>query len=88
MDLAGHVTILYAFIGGFACCDGASPTGPPTLATDGNFYGTTRAGGQPLTAEIAENPRDPQRSLRRQISLFFFCALCVLCGKAFGFDFL
>lgn len=45
MDTAGNFTVLYAFVGGFACCDGAGPTGPPTLASDGNFYGTTGGGG-------------------------------------------
>jgi uncharacterized repeat protein (TIGR03803 family) len=44
MDSAGNFTVLYAFVGG-ACCDGASPSGPPIQATDGNFYGTTGAGG-------------------------------------------
>jgi uncharacterized repeat protein (TIGR03803 family) len=45
MDPAGNVTVLYAFVGGFACCDGAGPSGPPVQANDGNFYGTTGAGG-------------------------------------------
>ena len=45
MDPAGNVTVLYAFVGGFACCDGAGPTGPPTQASDGMFTGTTGGGG-------------------------------------------
>ena len=45
VDPAGNFTVLYAFVGGFACCDGAGPTAQPILARDGNFYGTTGAGG-------------------------------------------
>src|SRR5258708_32972883 len=45
MDPAGNFTVLYAFVGGFACCDGGGPTAQPVLASDGNFYGTTSAGG-------------------------------------------
>ena len=47
MDAAGNFTVLYAFVGGLACCDGAGPTAPPIQASDGNFYGTTGAGGLP-----------------------------------------
>lgn len=45
IDPAGNFQVLYAFTGGFACCDGAGPTGPPIQASDGNFYGTTGGGG-------------------------------------------
>ena len=45
IDAAGNLTTLYAFVGGFACCDGAAPDGPPIQATDGKFYGVTFAGG-------------------------------------------
>jgi len=45
IDAAGNLTTLYAFLGGFACCDGAAPDGPPIQATDGKFYGVTFAGG-------------------------------------------
>lgn len=45
MDTAGSFTTLYAFTGGFACCDGAGPTGTLLQASDRNFYGTTGAGG-------------------------------------------
>jgi uncharacterized repeat protein (TIGR03803 family) len=45
IDPAGNFKVLYAFVGGFACCDGSGPVAQPVLATDGNFYGTTVAGG-------------------------------------------
>lgn len=41
----GTFKALYAFTGGFACCDGASPTANPILLKDGKLYGTTRNGG-------------------------------------------
>ena len=43
MTPAGVVTVLYGFTGGPA--DGANPAAALILATDGNFYGTTRSGG-------------------------------------------
>jgi uncharacterized repeat protein (TIGR03803 family) len=46
IDTAGTFELLYAFTGGFACCDGGGPTGPPIEASDGNFYGTTGGGGE------------------------------------------
>jgi uncharacterized repeat protein (TIGR03803 family) len=43
---AGTVTPLYIFcLGGFPCQDGSKPNGL-VLASDGNFYGTTRLGGE------------------------------------------
>ena len=45
LDPAGNFTVLYGFIGGLACCDGGGPVGTPIQASDGNFYGTTGAGG-------------------------------------------
>jgi uncharacterized repeat protein (TIGR03803 family) len=39
----GTLTILHSFN---AFIDGAFPWGPPTLASDGNFYGTTSGGGE------------------------------------------
>ncbi len=41
---AGAVTVLYDFCAQANCADGADP-GSIILATDGNFYGTTSAGG-------------------------------------------
>ncbi len=42
MTTAGVITILHNFN---ATTDGAFPWGPPILASDGNFYGTTSGGG-------------------------------------------
>jgi uncharacterized repeat protein (TIGR03803 family) len=41
---SGSVTVLYNFCAQTSCADGAVP-GPIILATDGNFYGVTSAGG-------------------------------------------
>jgi uncharacterized repeat protein (TIGR03803 family) len=43
MSPAGAVTVLHAFKGGPS--DGARPLGGLVLGADGNFYGTTQAGG-------------------------------------------
>ena len=42
MTTAGVITILHNFN---SATDGAFPWGPPILASDGNFYGTTSGGG-------------------------------------------
>jgi uncharacterized repeat protein (TIGR03803 family) len=41
----GKLTTLYSFCSTTNCTDGAYPVGGMTLATDGNFYGTTSGGG-------------------------------------------
>jgi uncharacterized repeat protein (TIGR03803 family) len=41
----GVETVLYSF--GVSAADGKSPSGALVLGTDGNFYGTTSAGGSP-----------------------------------------
>jgi uncharacterized repeat protein (TIGR03803 family) len=43
----GSLTTLYSFTNG---ADGSYPTAPPIEGLDGNFYGTTAAGGLELTA--------------------------------------
>jgi uncharacterized repeat protein (TIGR03803 family) len=45
MTPAGTVTTLYSFCSLDNCSDGALPYGGITLASDGNFYGTTSQGG-------------------------------------------
>jgi uncharacterized repeat protein (TIGR03803 family) len=42
---SGTLTPLYSFCANFGCTDGSSPTGL-VQGTDGNFYGTTREGGE------------------------------------------
>ena len=41
----GTLTTLYSFCAQTNCTDGADPLGGLVQATDGNFYGTTSAGG-------------------------------------------
>lgn len=42
---SGTLTTLYSFCAQTSCADGASPLAKLIQATDGNFYGTTSAGG-------------------------------------------
>jgi uncharacterized repeat protein (TIGR03803 family) len=41
----GKLTTLYSFCAQSGCTDGANPEGKLVQSTDGNFYGTTFAGG-------------------------------------------
>lgn len=41
----GHLTVLYSFCSLSDCADGAGPVGALIQGPDGNFYGTTSAGG-------------------------------------------
>ena len=45
LTLGGTLTTLYSFCGQTGCTDGATPAAGLVQATDGNFYGTTIAGG-------------------------------------------
>jgi uncharacterized repeat protein (TIGR03803 family) len=45
ITLAGTLTTLYDFCAQSGCADGENPYGTLIQATDGNFYGTTRSGG-------------------------------------------
>lgn len=45
ITLSGDLTTLYNFCAQPNCADGAGPFAPLIQATDGNFYGTTAAGG-------------------------------------------
>jgi len=45
MTTSGELTTLYSFCSQSGCPDGAEPEAPLLQATDGNFYGTTAAGG-------------------------------------------
>ena len=42
---AGQLTTLYTFCAETGCADGSDPAGALSLGSDGNFYGTTTAGG-------------------------------------------
>ncbi len=45
LTLSGTFTTLYSFCAQVNCADGATPYGALVQASDGNFYGTTNAGG-------------------------------------------
>ena len=45
LTLAGTLTVLYNFCTDFECSDGVLPGAALLQASDGNFYGTTEAGG-------------------------------------------
>ena len=45
VSLSGHETVLYSFCSQTNCTDGATPAAPLVQGGDGNFYGTTYAGG-------------------------------------------
>ena len=49
MDATGHVTILHHFGDGSVANDGAQPMAALVQDANGNFYGTTVAGGAPVT---------------------------------------
>ena len=42
---SGELTVIYKFCSRAKCTDGKAPWSGPVLGSDGNFYGTTNAGG-------------------------------------------
>lgn len=48
---SGTFSVLHSFCAQSQCLDGASPTGNLVQGSDGNFYGTTRAGGTTAVQE-------------------------------------
>jgi len=48
----GHLRVLYSFCSQAGCADGSGPYGGLTLGRDGNFYGTTFAGGNQILGTI------------------------------------
>ena len=61
---SGALTTLYSFCAQTGCTDGAGPWAPLVQATDGNFYGTTSAGG----ANCATNGGCGKSSKLRQVA--------------------
>ena len=49
---SGALSILYAFCSQTNCADGATPNAPLLQGNDGNFYGTTSAGGANNAGEV------------------------------------
>ena len=66
---AGKLTTLYDFCAQPQCTDGAGPQGAIVQATDGNFYGTTSAGGTNSYGTVFE--LTPEGTLT---TLYNFCA--------------
>jgi len=46
VDPTGAETVLYSFCSSVKCADGAEPASGPVLDSEGNLYGTTKAGGK------------------------------------------
>jgi uncharacterized repeat protein (TIGR03803 family) len=76
------VTTLYNFCtlqGGGGCLDGFNPQGGLIQGTDGNFYGTTRNGGQNSTSEGTFFKITPTGKLK---TLYSFCSAGACPGGA------
>ncbi len=52
---SGELTTLYSFCSQSDCADGAMPSAALIQATDGNLYGTTRAGGANPNGDYCQN---------------------------------
>jgi uncharacterized repeat protein (TIGR03803 family) len=77
IDATGKLTTLYNFCAQPQCSDGGAPQGSLVQATDGNFYGTTSAGGEGRYGTIFE--LTPGGTLT---TLYNFCDQCQIEGAS------
>lgn len=63
IDKNGTETILYTFCAQINCADGVNPQGTLVLDSSGNLYGTTSAGGDPISSSGTIFKLDPSGSL-------------------------
>jgi uncharacterized repeat protein (TIGR03803 family) len=75
---AGKLTTLYSFCSLANCADGSSPGSSLIQATDGNFYGTTAAGGTGLDNNGTIFEITPAGGLTTLYD-FYSSATCLVC---------